>query len=124
MLVVACERVARGGSSVGAAPAVVETRLSIPDRGGIDRPTLLDQSKTNATCYDCHGSHGIMDVDDPASKVHPNNRLETCRQCREGAPEGFLGFHAHGDANDFENYPEMWIAARFMEGSFDVLSGH
>jgi cytochrome b subunit of formate dehydrogenase len=68
-----------------------------------------------AKCYDCHGSHGIMDVDDPASKVHPNNRLETCRQCHEGAPEGFLGFHAHGDANDFENYPEMWIAARFME---------
>jgi predicted CXXCH cytochrome family protein len=68
-----------------------------------------------AKCYDCHGSHGIMDVDDPASKVHPNNRLETCRQCHENAPEGFLGFHAHGDANDFENYPEMWIARRFMD---------
>jgi cytochrome b subunit of formate dehydrogenase len=68
-----------------------------------------------AKCYDCHGGHGIMDVTDPASKVHPDNRLETCRQCHEGAPEGFLGFHAHGDANDFERYPEMWIAARFME---------
>jgi cytochrome b subunit of formate dehydrogenase len=68
-----------------------------------------------AKCYDCHGGHGIMDVDDPASKVHPDNRLETCRQCHENAPAGFLGFHAHGDANDFENYPEMWIAARFME---------
>lgn len=68
-----------------------------------------------AKCFDCHGSHGIMDVDDPRSKVHPDNRLETCRQCHEGAPEGFLGFHAHGDANDYENYPEMWIAARFME---------
>lgn len=68
-----------------------------------------------AKCYDCHGSHGIMDVKDPGSRVHPDNRLETCRQCHEGAPEGFLGFHAHGDANDFENFPEMWIAARFME---------
>lgn len=68
-----------------------------------------------AKCYDCHGSHGIMDVSNPASKVHPDNRLETCRQCHEGAPEGFLGFHAHGDANDFERFPEMWIAARFME---------
>jgi len=68
-----------------------------------------------AKCYDCHGSHGVMDVDDPASKVHPNNRLETCRQCHEDAPEGFLGFHAHGDADDFENYPEMWIARRFMD---------
>lgn len=68
-----------------------------------------------AKCFDCHGSHGIMDVKDPRSKVHPDNRLETCRQCHKDAPEGFLGFHAHGDANDFENFPEMWIAARFME---------
>ena len=68
-----------------------------------------------AKCFDCHGSHGIMDVDDPASTVHPNNRLETCRQCHQDAPEGFLGFHAHGDANDFKHYPEMFIAKRFME---------
>ncbi len=68
-----------------------------------------------AKCYDCHGSHGIMDVNDPASKVHPDNRLQTCRQCHEDAPDGFLGFHAHGDADDFENYPEMWIARRFMD---------
>jgi cytochrome b subunit of formate dehydrogenase len=68
-----------------------------------------------AKCFDCHGSHGIMDVKDPRSKVHPDNRLETCRQCHKDAPEGFLGFHAHGDANDFENFPEMWVAARFMD---------
>jgi len=68
-----------------------------------------------AKCYDCHGSHGVMDVDDPASMVHTDNRLETCRQCHENAPAGFLGFHAHGDAEDFENYPEMWLTKRFME---------
>jgi predicted CXXCH cytochrome family protein len=68
-----------------------------------------------AKCYDCHGSHGVMDVNDPASKVHPDNRLATCRQCHENAPRGFLGFHAHGDSSDFENYPEMWIAQRSME---------
>jgi len=68
-----------------------------------------------AKCYDCHGSHGIMDVTDPASKVHPDNRLETCRQCHADAPPGFVGFRAHGDANDFKRYPEMWLTARFME---------
>lgn len=67
-----------------------------------------------AKCYDCHGNHGIMAVKDPAAKVHPNNRLETCRQCHKSAPPGFLGFHAHGDPNDFERYPEMWYAAHFM----------
>jgi cytochrome b subunit of formate dehydrogenase len=68
-----------------------------------------------AKCYDCHGGHGVMDVDDPASKVHPDNRLATCRQCHENAPENFLGFHAHGDATDFRNYPEMFVTKRFME---------
>ena len=68
-----------------------------------------------AKCFDCHGSHGIMDVKDPRSKVHDNNRLETCRQCHKNAPEGYLGFHAHGDVHDRARYPEMWIAKRFMD---------
>lgn len=75
----------------------------MPDRAG-----YTDTAKR----FDCHG---VMDVDDPASKVHPDNRLETCRQCHENAPAGFLGFTANGDAEDFENYPEMWIAKRFVE---------
>ncbi len=68
-----------------------------------------------AKCYDCHDSHTAMRVDDPNSSVHENNRLETCRKCHEDAPENFVGFHAHGDSNDRENYPEMWYAARGME---------
>ena len=68
-----------------------------------------------AKCFDCHGSHGIMAVKDPRSKVHDNNRLETCRQCHKNAPEGYLGFHAHGDVNDYEHFPEMWIAKRLMD---------
>ena len=68
-----------------------------------------------AKCYDCHDSHTAMAVDDPKSSVHDNNRLETCRKCHANAPDGFLGFHAHGDANDRETYPEMWYTARGME---------
>ncbi|MEK7989778.1 MAG: hypothetical protein VSS52_002130 [Thiotrichaceae bacterium] len=67
-----------------------------------------------ATCFDCHGSHELKKVDDPTSTVHDNNRLETCRTCHEDAPEGFLSFHAHGHANDFERYPAIWITTRFM----------
>ncbi len=67
-----------------------------------------------AKCFDCHGSHDLRAVDDPASKVHRDNRLETCNTCHEDAPEGFLGFHAHGNADDFERYPGMWITAKFM----------
>lgn len=68
-----------------------------------------------AKCFDCHGAHRLAGVDDPSSKIHPANRLETCRQCHENAPEGFLGFHPHGNTQDFARYPGLWITARFMQ---------
>jgi hypothetical protein len=74
-----------------------------------------------AKCYDCHGSHDLAAVDDPASKVHLDNRLETCNTCHEDAPEGFLGFHAHGNADDFERYPGIWLTAKFMTALIIVV---
>ncbi|MDD4882751.1 MAG: hypothetical protein PHX10_14320, partial [Gallionellaceae bacterium] len=68
-----------------------------------------------AKCYDCHGSHNIRNADDPASTVHIDNRLKTCNTCHKDAKEGFLSFHAHGDPDNFEKYPDMYILARFMK---------
>jgi len=68
-----------------------------------------------AKCFDCHGSHKLQKADDPTSTVHKNNRLETCQQCHEDAGEGFLGYHAHGDINNFEDYPLMFVTAKFMQ---------
>lgn len=34
-----------------------------------------------ATCQDCHGSHDIRPVKDPASRVYPANVPETCASC-------------------------------------------
>jgi cytochrome b subunit of formate dehydrogenase len=67
-----------------------------------------------AKCYDCHGSHDLKKVDDPSSKVHMDNRLETCNTCHQDATEGFLSFDAHGDASNFDNYPFIWLTAKFM----------
>lgn len=73
-----------------------------------------------AKCSNCHGSHGIAKVDDPASKVHVKNRLKTCQEChneKKGlalATEGFITFGPHANGNDFEKYPQMWIATKFM----------
>jgi predicted CXXCH cytochrome family protein len=67
-----------------------------------------------AKCYDCHGHHQIQRVDDETSKVHQANRLETCQKCHEEATEGFLTFHPHGNTRDFDRYPGMWIASKFM----------
>ena len=41
-----------------------------------------------AKCFDCHGNHTIKRVDDPTSKVHPNNRLQTCQNCHLDATAG------------------------------------
>jgi len=73
-------------------------------------------------CFDCHGSHGIVKVDDPESKVHPDNRLKTCKQChtpKKGLHEatpGFVTFEPHGTTDDFKKYPEIWLASKFMIG--------
>lgn len=69
-----------------------------------------------AKCFDCHGSHEIQRVDNPASQVHMDNRLETCQTCHEGASAGFVTFQPHGDASDREKSPEMWFAQTFMIG--------
>ncbi len=68
-----------------------------------------------AQCYDCHGNHDLKKADDPKSTVHLDNRLETCQQCHEDAPEGFLSFNAHADKDDFEKNPIIWLTAKFME---------
>lgn len=77
--------------------------------------TRLGYGET-AKCYDCHGSHQIQRVDDPASQMHADNRLETCRTCHEGATAGFVTFQPHGTAHDREKYPQMWFASTFMIG--------
>lgn len=67
-----------------------------------------------AKCFDCHGSHGIQRVDESTSKVHPDNRLNTCQQCHKGATAGFVTFNPHGNTHDFGRYPMLWIASKFM----------
>jgi len=72
-----------------------------------------------AKCYNCHGSHAILKVDNPKSTVHPNNRLKTCKSCHDGkkrkeATAGFVTFGPHANAHDFKRYPQVWFASRFM----------
>ena len=77
--------------------------------------TLLGYSET-AKCFDCHGSHGILRLDNPLSKMHADNRLESCQDCHANATQGYVSFQPHGTTHDFEKYPEMWIASKFMIG--------
>ena len=77
--------------------------------------TRLGYGET-AKCYDCHGSHGIKRLEDEASMMHINNRLETCQTCHEEATEGYITFQPHGTTDDFENYPQTWLASKGMIG--------
>ncbi|MEZ5332276.1 MAG: cytochrome c3 family protein [Thermoanaerobaculia bacterium] len=38
-----------------------------------------------ATCTDCHGVHGILRADDPASPVYPTRVADTCSTCHSDA---------------------------------------
>ena len=79
-----------------------------------------------AKCFNCHGSHEILGVEDPDSTIHPDNRLETCQECHNGksipkATENFLTFGPHATTDDYEKYPQVWIAAKFMHGLLLVV---
>ena len=67
-----------------------------------------------AKCFDCHGSHGIQRATDPKSSVHPDNRLQTCQKCHTEATKGFVTFEPHGTSNDFDRYPQIWLASKLM----------
>ena len=69
-----------------------------------------------AKCFDCHGNHAIQRVSDPASSVHPNNRLTTCQKCHQDATPGFVSFQPHATTNDLDRYPYTWLASKFMIG--------
>jgi cytochrome b subunit of formate dehydrogenase len=73
-----------------------------------------------AKCYNCHGSHDIEPSSNEAAYMHPDNRLETCRECHNGkkgiskATAGFISFRPHGTTDDFFKYPEIWLANQLM----------
>ncbi|MGE5466952.1 MAG: cytochrome C [Ignavibacteria bacterium] len=76
-----------------------------------------------ARCVDCHDSHGIRAVDDPKSKVAPKNRMKTCQKCHSDrkpgmheATAGFASFGPHANSHDFDKYPQMYVATKFMVG--------
>lgn len=60
-------------------------------------------ASNKAVCYDCHGVHDILSVDDENSHVIRSNLLATCREC-------------HPDATD--EFPDSWVG--HYEPSFET----
>jgi len=69
-----------------------------------------------ATCAACHGAHRILPASDSRSSVHPDNRLQTCSQCHEGANAEFASYLVHADPDDAERFPRLHFVKAAMEG--------
>jgi len=82
--------------------------------------TTLGYAHT-AKCFDCHSSHDIEPSSNPVSKMHMmDNRLKSCQECHSGkkdiplATAGFVSFSPHGNASNFDTYPQIWVANKIM----------
>ncbi|MFK5893983.1 MAG: cytochrome C, partial [Pseudomonadota bacterium] len=54
------------------------------------RPSIADQSKTNATCHDCHDAHNIGAPKSEIRKEHRLKNPEVCGRCHEEQKEDYM----------------------------------
>lgn len=74
-----------------------------------------------ARCVDCHRGHDTHKINDPASMVSTQNRLETCRECHKDAGKKIIQYNPHGNTSDFDKYPLMFVVGKFMVGIVIVV---
>ncbi len=75
----------------------------------------LGYAKT-AKCFDCHGAHDILPVNNPKSQVSHENIVQTCKNCHEGATRKFAGYFTHATHHDPVKYPILFWTFRGMTG--------
>ncbi|MBK7406107.1 MAG: hypothetical protein IPJ41_16245 [Phycisphaerales bacterium] len=81
-----------------------------------------------AACYDCHGHHDIVPIDDPKSRLHGDNKLKTCQQCHPSATAKFTGYLAHADHLNRKLYPVLYwtfiVMTMIVVGTFLFFGAH
>jgi uncharacterized protein with PIN domain len=87
----------------------------------------LGYTKT-AKCYDCHGSHDVLAVTDPRSRLSRANVAATCQKCHPGATRRFAGYLTHATHHDPRKYPFLfytfWGMTTLLLGTFVVGGIH
>jgi len=87
----------------------------------------LGYTKT-AKCYDCHGSHDILSVNDPKSRLSRENVVETCKKCHPSANRQFAGYLTHATHHDPVKYPILfwvfWGMTGLLVGTFFIAGMH
>jgi hypothetical protein len=69
-----------------------------------------------ARCVDCHQSHQVLRASNAAAPVAPANRLATCQTCHPSATENFAKYQPHANKENREQSPQLYYAARVMNG--------
>ncbi len=59
------------------------TDIANVHRESIHGISLLEGVNEAAQCWNCHGSHSILNIDDPNSMVYPVNLAATCGECHD-----------------------------------------
>lgn len=104
-------------------PRSAAFRLGLPDRCGHCHAALTSSYSQSvhgeltelgylpaAKCSDCHGSHDILPISEPASQLSPMNRRQTCAKCHIDATDNFLDFDPHADPRDAGRDPTLyWV---------------
>ncbi|MDH3268526.1 MAG: hypothetical protein OEM46_06690 [Ignavibacteria bacterium] len=87
----------------------------------------LGYTKT-AKCYDCHGSHDILPVNDTKSRLSRENVVETCKACHPSANRQFAGYLTHATHHDPVKYPILfwafWGMTGLLVGTFFIFGLH
>ncbi len=81
-----------------------------------------------AKCYDCHGTHNILPVDDLGSTLSRSSIVETCSQCHGGAHRRFAGYLTHATHHDPDKYPFLfwtfWAMTALLVGTLTFAMFH
>lgn len=81
-----------------------------------------------AKCYDCHGAHDILPVNDPRSRLSRNNIVNTCARCHPGSHRRFAGYLTHATHHDPDKYPFLfltfWAMTTLLLGTLFISGIH
>ncbi|MFB3826804.1 MAG: hypothetical protein ACE15B_08540 [Bryobacteraceae bacterium] len=83
---------------------------------------------TTAKCYDCHGSHDILPVNNPRSRLSRANIVTTCGRCHTSSHRQFAGYLTHATHHDPSKYPFLfwtfWGMTALLVGTLFVSGVH
>lgn len=75
----------------------------------------------SAVCTDCHGVHDIRSAEDPGSKVHSANLLQTCQQCHPNAGPNWTGAWTGHNPVSRERTPFVFYTQAFYRSFTPVV---